>query len=90
YLTSDAALTSPFVQSFRVREVLQANPKAINAALKAHGIGTLEIKKRGMDIDPAIFRKKLSLRGDASATLILTRMGSQRRAILADRVPAAG
>lgn len=89
YLTSDAALTSPFVQSFRVREVLPANPKAINAALKAHGIGTLEIKKRGMDVDPAAFRKKLSLRGGASATLILTRMGAQRRAILADRVPAA-
>ncbi|WP_312171436.1 class I SAM-dependent methyltransferase [Microbacterium sp.] len=89
YLTSDAALTSPFVQSFRVREALPANPKAINAALKAHGIGTLEIKKRGMDVDPAAFRKKLSLRGGASATLILTRMGAQRRAILADRVPAA-
>ncbi len=86
YLTSDAALTSPFVQSFRVREVLAANPKAISSALKAHGIGTLEIKKRGMDIDPAAFRKKLALRGDASATLILTRIGTQRRAILADRV----
>lgn len=89
YLTSDAALTSPFVQSFRVRETMAANPKAINAALKAHGIGTLEIKKRGMDVDPAAFRKKLSLRGDASATLILTRVGDQRRAILADRVAVA-
>lgn len=86
YLTSDAALTSPFVQSFRVREVMSANPKTITSALKAHGIGTLEIKKRGMDIDPAAFRKKLTLRGDGSATLILTRIGSQRRAILADRV----
>lgn len=86
YLTGDAALTSPFVQSFRVREALAANPKAINAALRANGIGTLEIKKRGMDIDPAAFRKKLSLRGSESATLILTRTGSHRVAILADRV----
>nr|WP_314095292.1 class I SAM-dependent methyltransferase [Microbacterium foliorum] len=90
YLTSDSALTSPFVQSFRVRETMPANPKAISAVLKAHRIGTLEIKKRGMDIDPAAFRKKLALTGDASATLILTRVGDQRRAILADRVPAAG
>lgn len=89
YLTSDAALTSPFVQSFRVRETMPANPKAISAVLKAHSIGTLEIKKRGMDIDPAAFRKKLTLKGDRSATLILTRIGDQRRAILADRVPAA-
>ncbi|MFB8189722.1 SAM-dependent methyltransferase [Microbacterium sp. NPDC055988] len=89
YLTSDAALTSPFVQSFRVRETLPANPKAISAALKAHGIGRIEIKKRGVDIDPATFRKKLVLRGDQEATLILARIGDQRRAILADRVPAA-
>lgn len=89
YLTSDAALTSPFVQSFRVRETLPAHPKAINAALQAQGIGRLEIKKRGVDVDPAAFRKKLTLRGDQEATLILARIGDQRRAILADRVPAA-
>ena len=88
YLTSDAALTSPFVQSFRVRETMPANPKAISAVLKANDVGSLEIKKRGMDIDPAAFRKKLTLRGDQAATLILTRVGDQRRAILADRVPA--
>lgn len=89
YLTSDAAVTSPFVQSFRVRETMPANPKAINAVLKANGIGRLEIKKRGVDVDPAAFRKKLTLRGDAEATLILVRIGDQRQAILADRVPAA-
>ncbi|MGO2519074.1 MAG: THUMP-like domain-containing protein [Microbacterium sp.] len=86
YLTGDAAVTSPFVQTFRVREVIAANPKAINAVLRANDIGTLEIKKRGMDIDPAAFRKKLNLRGSASATLILTRAGSKRMAILADRI----
>ena len=89
YLTSDAAVTSPFVQSFRVRETMPATPKAINAVLKANGIGRLEIKKRGVDVDPAAFRRKLTLRGDAEATLILVRVGDQRRAILADRVPAA-
>jgi hypothetical protein len=89
YLTSDAALTSPFVQSFRVRETMPANPKAINAVLKRHDIGTVEIKKRGMDVDPAAFRKKLALKGSEAATLILTRVGSRRLAILADRVPAA-
>lgn len=89
YLTSDAAVTSPFVQSFRVRETLPAHPKAISAALMANGIGRLEIKKRGVDVDPAAFRKKLTLRGDREATLILARVGNQRTAILADRVPAA-
>jgi hypothetical protein len=74
------------VQSFRVREVTAANPKAINQVLKKHAIGTLEIKKRGMDVDPAAFRKKLRLDGDEAATLILTRVGDRRMAVLADRV----
>ncbi|MCW3492312.1 class I SAM-dependent methyltransferase [Microbacterium sp. SSM24] len=86
YLTSDAALTSPFVSSFRVREAMPAKVPAINAALRRHGIGRLEIKKRGVDVDPAQFRRKLQLRGDAEATLLLARVGSGRIAVLADRV----
>jgi len=86
YLTSDAALTSPFVSSFRVREELPAEVRALSRALRERGIGRLEIKKRGVDVDPAAFRRALKLRGDGSATLILTRVGSKRRALLADRV----
>lgn len=86
YLTSDAALTSPFVASFRVREVLPAETRALARALRARGIGRLEIKKRGVDIDPAAFRTALKLKGDDAATLLVTRVGSQRLAILADRV----
>lgn len=86
YLTGDAALTSPFVQTFRVRETMPAHVKTINQALRANDIGRLEIKKRGMDIDPAAFRKKLRLTGSKPATLILTRTAAGRTAILADRV----
>ena len=86
YLTSDAALTSPFVATFRVREVLPADEKALAKALRARDIGRLEIKKRGVDADPAALRTRLKLRGSQSATLILTRVGARRLAILADRV----
>ncbi|MBW9119502.1 SAM-dependent methyltransferase [Microbacterium trichothecenolyticum] len=86
YLTSDAALTSPFVSTFRVREVLPADEKALAKALRERDIGRLEIKKRGVDIDPAALRTRLKLRGSASATLLLTRIGTRRTAILADRV----
>ena len=86
YLTSDATSASPFVSTFRVREELPADTKTLRRALRDRGIGTLEIKKRGVDVDPAALREKLGLRGDAAATLILTRTASGRRAILADRV----
>jgi len=86
YLTSDAPLTSPFVSTFHVREVLPADPKALSKALRERDIGRLEIKKRGVDIDPATFRTKLKLRGSGAATLFVTRIGTRRTAILADRV----
>jgi hypothetical protein len=86
YLTSDSALTSPFVSTFRVDESMPAKIPVINAALRERGIGRLEIKKRGVDVDPAQFRRKLTLRGDAEATLFLTRVDSARIAVLAERV----
>ncbi|MDT0141441.1 class I SAM-dependent methyltransferase [Microbacterium sp. PRC9] len=86
YLTSDAALTSPFVSTFRVREVLPADEKALGKALRERDIGRLEIKKRGVDVDPAALRTRLKLRGSTAATLVLTRIGTRRTAILADRV----
>ena len=86
YLTSDAAVTSPFVRSFRIREELPFDTKRLARALRDRGIGRLEIKKRGVDVDPAALRTALKLAGDQEATLLLTRTGGERRALLADRV----
>lgn len=86
YLTSDQPASSPFVQSFRVREQLPNDLKALARALRERGIGTLEIKKRGADVDPAALRTKLKLRGPETATLFVTRVGSSRVTLLADRV----
>jgi len=86
YLTSDAAVDSPFVQSFRVRERMPNDVKALARALRERGIGTLEIKKRGVDIDPAALRTKLKLRGAEAAALFVTRIGDARVTLLADRV----
>jgi hypothetical protein len=86
YLSNDTGEQTPFAQRFRVREVMPLDQRTIAQRMKELGIGTLEIKKRGVDIDPAQFRTKLKLAGKNSATLILTRIGSGRGAILADRV----
>ncbi|MHA6693232.1 THUMP-like domain-containing protein [Homoserinimonas sp. A520] len=85
YLTADTAIDTPFAARFRVLAKLPLDVKSIRKELAARSIGTLEIKKRGVDIDPAEFRKKLSLKGADSATLILTRAGGKRVALLAQR-----
>ncbi len=86
YLSSDELVRTPFAQSFKVLETLPLDVRAITQYCRDAGIGNLEIKKRGVDIDPAAFRTKLKLKGSASATLILTRAGDGRIAIVAERI----
>jgi hypothetical protein len=85
YFTTDERRETPFATRFRVLETFPFDERLLKKELGARKIGTLEIKKRGMDVDPARLRTKLSLKGDASATLILTRAGSKRVALLAER-----
>lgn len=85
YLTADRATPTPFAQTFRIIEELPGREKDLKKALAARGIGTLEIKKRGVDIDPAALRKRLRLSGPESATLILSRTASRHVALLAER-----
>ncbi|HEY5224372.1 MAG TPA: class I SAM-dependent methyltransferase [Microbacteriaceae bacterium] len=86
YLTTDIPVSTPFATGFRVRERLPFQERELKRALRERGIGTLEIKKRGANVDPAALRTRLSLRGNASATLVLTRIGGKHEALLVDRV----
>jgi hypothetical protein len=88
YLTSNTLVQSPFATAFRVREVLPVDEKKLRMALAERRIGTLEIKKRGVDVDPATLRTRLKLKGPESATLVLTRAAGHRVALLVERVPA--
>jgi THUMP domain-like len=85
YLTSDRAVDTVFAARFRVLKTLPLDVKAIRRELASRGVGSLEIKKRGVDIDPAQFRKQLALKGSETATLILTRVAGRRVALLAAR-----
>ncbi|HEV7949959.1 MAG TPA: class I SAM-dependent methyltransferase, partial [Glaciihabitans sp.] len=81
YLTADTAEPTPFASCFRVLEQFPYDERRLRQQLAARGIGTLEIKKRGVDVDPARLRKKLMLKGSNSATLILTRVAGKHTAL---------
>ena len=85
YLSAPDLVATPFARAFRVLEVLPFDERAIRQALAARGIGSLEIKKRGVDVDPAQLRKKLALKGRASGTLIVTRIAGRHSALLVER-----
>ncbi len=85
YLTADELVATPFARAFKVIQVLPFDERTLRRELAARGIGTLEIKKRGVDVDPAQLRKKLALKGRASGTLIVTRVAGRHCALLVER-----
>jgi len=89
YLTGDGPAASPFLTSFAIDAVLPFDRQRIKKELRARGVGRLEIKKRGVDLDPARFRKELALSGDGEAVLVVTRTADRRVALLCRRAGGA-
>jgi SAM-dependent methyltransferase len=79
YVTSDDSFHTPFARGYRVLEELPYREKSLKAALRERGIGSLTIKKRGVDVVPEELRKRLALAGDRTATLVLTRVAETSR-----------
>jgi SAM-dependent methyltransferase len=86
YVTSDAAFHTPFARSYRVLEELPYRERPLRAALRERGVGALTIKKRGVDVAPEQLRQRLDLHGEASATLVLTRVAGEGTALLVEPI----
>jgi hypothetical protein len=87
YVTSDDAFTTPFARSYQVLEALPYREKPLRGALRERSIGRLTIKKRGVDVVPDELRKRLALKGDEEATLVLTRAAGKGIALLVRPLP---
>lgn len=87
YLVGADHHPTPFATGFEVLEVLDAGEKSLRAWVRREGIGTLEIKKRGVDVDPAVLRRRLKPSGSQSATLVLTPTAHGVRALVVRRLP---
>lgn len=85
YLVGPEAVPTPYATQFRVLEVLSAKEKALRAWVREQQVGRLEIKKRGVDADPAALRRRLRPSGSASATLVLTPTPQGARALVVER-----
>jgi len=86
YLTADHPVDDPLLTCFEVLEQFPLRVRPLTKLLASRDIGRLEIKKRGVDLDPSLLRRQLKLRGSQSATLLLARLGQREVAILAQRV----
>ena len=90
YLTSDEPAGSPFATSFAVERVLPYDVKVLRRWVREAGVGRLEVKRRGLDVDPARLRRDLRPDGTASATLVLSRTPTGAVALVAHRLGTPG
>jgi hypothetical protein len=82
YVSCDTVPRTQYARAFEVLEELPFHEKQLKAALRTRGVGRLTIKKRGVDVVPEQLRKRLALRGDAEATVVLTRASGRGTALL--------
>lgn len=87
YVFADGATDTPFGRCFTVVEELPFALKRLRTALRDRGVGRLEIRKRGVAVEPDRLRRELRLAGPEGGTLILLRVGDAHRALLCQ--PAA-
>ncbi|NLE98470.1 MAG: class I SAM-dependent methyltransferase [Propionibacterium sp.] len=85
YLSGNEPIPGGWVTNFEVVDVLDYTRKALKAYVREHRIGTLEIKKRAIDVDPAELRRALKPTGANRATIIIARTQDGTKAIVARR-----
>jgi hypothetical protein len=97
YICAPELVGTPFARAYKVLEVMPLNVKALKAWVKANGVGVLDIKKRGTSVTPEELRKQLlpagknssKAAGSKTATLVLTRIGEEKVAVVVEPVAAA-
>lgn len=82
FLSGDEALRSPFGRSLRVLDSGPWREKDLVGRLRAHNIGALDIRRRGLAGDVEALRRKLRTSGSTPGTLVMTRVDDQPWALI--------
>lgn len=84
YITTDEPADTPFARGYLVLDELPYRTKQLRAALQDLDVGTLTVKKRGVQVVPEDLIAKLRLTGSRSALIVLTRVAGAGRAFLVE------
>jgi SAM-dependent methyltransferase len=86
YFCTDKRPVSNWVRAWQIRDWLPFNLKKLRAYLRERKIGKLTVKKRGSAITPESLIQQLKLKGDLSATVVLTRYQELPIVIICDDI----
>jgi hypothetical protein len=82
FLCADRPLPTPFGRCLRVLEHGPWREKDLPARLRAHDVGALDIRRRGLAGDVEALRRRLKPTGSRTATLIMTRVDNHPWALI--------
>ena len=88
FLSGDRPARTPFGRALRVLDSGPWREKDLQARLRAHDVGALDIRRRGLAGDVEVLRRKLRTTGSTPATLVMTRVDDQPWALICVDAPA--
>jgi THUMP domain-like len=77
FLSAGQPKSTPFARTLRVLESAPWHEKRFAARLRELGIGTADIRRRGLAGDVVQIHRRLGLRGPGAATIVLTRVANR-------------
>jgi SAM-dependent methyltransferase len=73
FLSVDRPVSTPFARTLRILESMPWHEKRASRKLRELSVGSADIRRRGLAGDVQQIHRRLGLRGDRSATIVLTR-----------------
>ncbi len=90
FLSADCPIATPFARTLRVLESMPWHEKQVAAKLRELGVGAADIRRRGLAGDVQLIHRRLGLRGDKSATVVLTRRNGKPWGLICADVARSG
>ena len=87
FLAADRPVSTPFARTMRVIESMPWHERQAGRRLRELGIGSADIRRRGLAGDVEQIRRRLGLQGEGSATIVLTRKDGRPWGLICTPVP---
>ena len=87
FLSVNEAVSTPFARTLRVLASLPWHERQVARKLRELGVGTADLRRRGLAGDVQQIHRRLGLQGDKSATIVLTRRDGKPWGLICEPVP---
>lgn len=90
FLSVDWPVRTPFARTLRILDSMPWHEKQAARKLRELDVGTADIRRRGLAGDVEQIRRRLGLRGDRSATIVLTRRDGKPWGLICEDIAVNG